>query len=53
MKRIKTLVENDPQNLKNVVTQIKKEFDIDLSKKTLKRFLKKNLSIDGNDSEKE
>jgi len=53
MKRIKTLVENDPQNLKNVVTQIKKEFDIDLSKKTLKRFLKKNLTIDGNDSEKE
>ena len=53
MKRIKTLVENDPQNLKSVVNQIKKEFGIDLSKKTLKRFLKKNLTINGNDSEKE
>lgn len=53
VKRIKTLVENDPQNLKNVVSEIKKEFGIDLSKKTLKRFLKKNLTIDGNDSEKE
>lgn len=53
MKRIKTLVDNDPQNLKNVVTQIKEEFDVDLSKRTLKRFLKKNLIIDGNDSEKE
>lgn len=52
VKRIKTLVENDPQNLKNVVNQIKKEFGIDLSKKTLKRFLKKNLTIDGNASEK-
>lgn len=52
VKRIKALVENDPQNLKNVVSKISEEFGIELSKKTLKRFLKKNLSIDGNDFEK-
>ena len=52
VKRIKTLVENDPQNLKNVVSKISEEIGIELSKKTLKRFLKKNLSIDGNDFEK-
>lgn len=52
VKRIKTLVENDSQNLKNVVNKINEEFGIELSKKTLKRFLKKNLNIDGNDFEK-
>jgi len=52
VKRIKILVENDPQNLKNVVNKINEEFGIELSKKTLKRFLKKNLSIDGSDFEK-
>ena len=42
VKRIKTLVENDPQNLKDVVNQIQKECGIDLSRKTLEPFLKKN-----------
>jgi transposase len=53
VKIIKTLVENEPQSLKQVVKKIKSTLGIDLSKKTLKRFLKKNLSIDGNDSENE
>ena len=44
---IKTVVENEPQNLKRVVGQVKSELGIDLSKKTLKRFLK-NLNSPGN-----
>lgn len=47
VKQIKALVENEPKNLNRVVGQIKSELDIDLSKKTLQRFLK-NLNIYGN-----
>ena len=46
VKTVKTLIENEPKNLKRVVVQIKSELDIDLSKKTLKRFLK-NLNTNG------
>jgi len=49
VKQIKTLVENEPQNLNRVVGQIKSEMNIDLSKKTLQRFLK-NLNSYGNAS---
>ena len=49
VKKVKTLVENEPQNLNRVVGQIKSEMDVDLSKKTLQRFLK-NLNTSGNAS---
>lgn len=48
VKRIKTLVENEPQNLNRVVSQLESELDIRLSKKTLQRFLK-NLNTAGSD----
>ena len=51
VKRVKELVENNPQNLNRVLDSLKSEYKIDLSKKTLKRFLK-NLNTDGNDSVK-
>lgn len=41
VKVVKKLVENDPQQLNRVVDQVKVELDIEISKKTLKRFLKK------------
>lgn len=41
VKRIEDLVEANPQNLKVVLNQIKEEFGKELSKKTLKRLLKK------------
>ena len=44
VKVVKTLVENEPKNLNRVVGQVKSELGIELSKKTLKRFLK-NLNI--------
>ena len=44
VKKIKVLVENEPQNLNRVVGQIKTDLGIDLSKKTLKR---KDLWIQG------
>ena len=47
---VKVLVENEPKNLNRVTAQIKSELGIDLSKRTLKRFLK-NLNTDGSDSE--
>ncbi|MCR9288069.1 MAG: helix-turn-helix domain-containing protein [Bacteroidetes bacterium] len=47
VKKIKTLVENEPQNLNRVVDHVKSKMDIDLSKKTLQRFLK-NLNMSGN-----
>ncbi len=50
VKKVKALIENEPKNLTRVVGQLKSELGIDLSKKTLKRFLK-NLNTDGNDSE--
>lgn len=48
VKIVKTLIENEPKNLFKVTAQIKAELDINLSKKTLKRFLK-NLSTSGSD----
>jgi len=52
VKMVKTLVENDPKNLNQVVGQLKSKLGVDLSKKTLKRFLK-NLNTSGNDSEED
>jgi len=52
VKTVKTLVENEPKNLNRVVGELKSELDLDLSKKTLKRFLK-NLNTDGKDSEED
>ena len=50
VKRVKELVENDPQNLNRVLDCLKSEYEIEkLSKKTLQRFLK-NLNTNGNDS---
>lgn len=49
---IKTLVENDPKDLKQVVSKLNSDLGIDLSKKTLKRFLK-NLTTDGSALEKD
>lgn len=46
VQRVKTLVENEPKNLNRVVDQVKEELGVELSKKTLKRFLK-NLNISG------
>jgi len=51
VEKVKSLVENEPKNLRRVVGQLKSELDIDLSKRTLQRFLK-NLNTGGNDSEK-
>lgn len=51
VKTIKTLIENNPRNLGQVVEQVKEKLGVDLSKKTLKRFLK-NLTTGGNASEK-
>lgn len=50
VKTVKALVENEPKNLNRVVGQLKSELDIDLSKKTLQRFLK-NLNTGGSGSE--
>lgn len=47
VKIVKTLVENEPKNLNRVVGQVQSELGIDISKKTLQRFLK-SLTIDGN-----
>ena len=52
VKQVKTLVKNEPKNLNRVVGQIKSEMHIDLSKKTLQRFLK-NLNTYGNASVEE
>ena len=46
VKKVKSLIENEPQNLNQVKGQIEKELNIDLSKRTLQRFLK-NLNTDG------
>lgn len=49
---IKTLIENEPKNLSRVTAQIEQELGIEVSKKTLKRFLK-NLITDGSGSEED
>ena len=46
---VKTLIENENQSLTKVTGQITEQLGIELSKKTLQRFLK-NLNTDGNDS---
>ena len=43
---VKTLIENEPKNLLRVTAQIKKDLGVEVSKKTLIRFLK-NLNTDG------
>ena len=48
VKAVKTLVKNEPKNLNKVTAQLEKQLGIEVSKKTLKRFLK-NLNTDGND----
>ena len=48
-KLVKELIKNEPKNLNKVLTQVKSGLALDLSKKTLKRFLK-NLSTVGNAS---
>ena len=45
---VKTLIENEPKNLNRVTTQIADQLGVEVSKKTLQRFLK-NLNTDGND----
>lgn len=49
---IKTLIKNEPKNLKKVTAQIEIELGIEVSKKTLTRFLK-NLNTDGSDFEED
>jgi transposase len=49
---IKELVENEPQNLRKVVSQIQTKTGIALSKWTLIRHLKKSSPITGSDSVK-
>lgn len=46
---VKILIKNEPKNLTRVTAQIEDELGIEVSKKTLKRFLK-NLNTDGNAS---
>lgn len=48
VQKVKTLIENEPQNLNQVKDQIAEELGIDLSKRTLQRFLK-NLNTVGKD----
>lgn len=43
---VKTLIKNKPKNLTRVTAQIEDQLGIEVSKKTLKRFLK-NLNTDG------
>lgn len=40
VKIVKTLVENEPKNLNRVVGQVQSQLGVDVSKKTLQRFLK-------------
>ncbi len=47
VKKVKELIENEPQNLNQVKEQLAEDLDIHLSKRTLQRFLK-NLNTVGN-----
>ena len=49
VKTVKTLVKNEPKNLRRVTAKIEDQLGVEVSKKTLKRFLK-NLNTDGNAS---
>lgn len=44
---VKDLIENDPKSVNRVRTKVRSELGIEVSKSTLKRFLK-NLNTDGN-----
>ena len=48
VEKVKQLVENEPQNLNQVRQQLAEQLDIELSKRTLQRFLK-SLNTDGKD----
>ena len=48
--KVKQAVERSPKNLNKVLSEIKEDLEVDLSKLTLKRFLK-NLTSNGNDSD--
>lgn len=52
VKKVKELIENEPQNLNQVKEQIANDLDINLSKRTLQRFLK-NLNTVGSDFEED
>ena len=47
--KVEQAIEKSPKNLNKALAEIKEELDVDLSKLTLKRFLK-NLNEDGKDS---
>ncbi len=51
VKAVKTLIQNEPKNLSRVRVELARELGIEVSKKTLKRFLK-NLNTVGNASVK-
>ena len=46
MTRIEKLVEENPQNLKPVLSAIQKEFGKTMSKRTLQRILKKKMALE-------
>lgn len=48
VKIVKTLVENEPKNLNRVVGQVQSQLGVEVSKKTLQRFLK-SLTTNGSD----
>jgi transposase len=48
VKIVKTLVENEPKNLNRVVGQVQSQLGVNVSKKTLQRFLK-SLNTSGSD----
>ena len=50
VKKIKTLVENNPKSLRQVVSQLQTDLGITVSTITLSRFLKKTYIIAGNAS---
>jgi len=50
VKIVKTLIKNEPRNLNRVTAKLQSNLGIEVSKKTLQRFLK-NLNTDGNVSE--
>jgi len=52
VKKIKKSITKDAQGLNQLLAELEEEFDLPMSKKTLKRFLK-NLVTDGNVFEKE
>ena len=45
---VKELIENNPKQIKKVVSAIKEQKDIVVSTRTIKRFIKKNSNSNGN-----